>query len=494
MNTNLRRNTRLGLVWLIGLLALVGLMFGLVACNGATEAPTETQVATTEPAEVPGETPLVTTEVDSGTTGDQPPASPETPAGYTDYGAFQGALLEAIVNRDYASLQSLMGDPFVIAGWQSEGRELQPAQAIDELRANYLLPTGYVYYELNENLTELLGGMDPLTMWGPDVNAVGAVRFTGWGADGSSEAIVIIAQRDDGTYYWHAVLLALGGFAMTGPNLSDLATVEGLIMASLSNTAASDYDSLGLIISDAFSVCGHNAGCGGRNHDEAITFIRDLLPPTGAVQFTPPGTDLAATLGINQQTLDLAHSTIHSSGWGANGKSEVLLMIDQKADGTYFLQTMIVSNAGFVLENKAGALLTVRNGLWTALQNHDYVTLESLMDGGLAIVGDPTGLYPKSAAVTALKDTYLLSSSTVTFIDDAGYNAILGTWSGTYSDLLGYHIRDCCGSAVKVVFALRIGGWGPAGADEAIMIIIEKPANNYMGSEFKWYGFLEGPF
>ena len=56
-------------------------------------------------------------------------------------------------------------------------------------------------------------GIDPLTIWSPDVQPVAVVGVGGWGESGQGEAILIVAHTPDGTYYWYGLLAAPDGFA-----------------------------------------------------------------------------------------------------------------------------------------------------------------------------------------------------------------------------------------------------------------------------------------
>lgn len=140
-------------------------------------------------------------------------ATPVESAVYTALGPFQEDLLEGItINRDYGLLQSLMGDSFAIGYWQSEGVTLSPAEASLELEATLLPPQAFVAYTLTGDLSSLLDGIDPLSVFGPDIGAVRAIHSTGWGVDGEGEAMLVIAQRPEGTYYWHGIIYAGSGF------------------------------------------------------------------------------------------------------------------------------------------------------------------------------------------------------------------------------------------------------------------------------------------
>lgn len=203
---------------------LAVLMLAALACNTPTTQPTQSSAVTLPP---PTATVAEAAEEEQPPPTEEPPTqeedspepptdAPETepspsPGSPVSYQAFHDSLLDALTRRDYDSMQAKMGDPFIFALWRSESYETSPAEAIVQLRENYLPPEAYIDYYLGEDLKALLG-TDPLTMWGPDVEVSGAVRFTGWGKDGETEALIIIARRPDGMYYWRAVLLAPGGF------------------------------------------------------------------------------------------------------------------------------------------------------------------------------------------------------------------------------------------------------------------------------------------
>jgi hypothetical protein len=172
--------------FLVSILLLAAL--ALSACAQATPAPT---VLPTE----------------------EPPV--ETTAPGADLESFVIQLIEALDAKDFDRLQALMGDPFIFGFWLGEGVSYSPAQAAEQLRTNYLGPDTDVVVDRDANLSEILGGADPQTIAGP-VNIAEAFFVDGWGLTGNDEAIVFIAQRDDGSYYWHSVLIAGGGFSAFG--------------------------------------------------------------------------------------------------------------------------------------------------------------------------------------------------------------------------------------------------------------------------------------
>ncbi len=135
---------------------------------------------------------------------------------YATLASFEIALMDAITTHNYDWIRNAMTDPFSIAGWQSDGSPLPFNEALDQLRTTYLPLESNVAFVLGADLATLLDGTDPLTLWGPDVNAASALYSIGWGADGQGEALVIIVELllDDGTPYWawHAILYTPGGF------------------------------------------------------------------------------------------------------------------------------------------------------------------------------------------------------------------------------------------------------------------------------------------
>jgi hypothetical protein len=128
--------------------------------------------------------------------------------------AFAAWLKETIAARDYAQMETLMSDPFAIARWRSEGQFYAPEQAVEQLRNNYLGTDTHVNYP-ERDITVLLGETDPFALFGPEVHIVRILFASGWGLGGDDEALLYIAQASDGTYRWHGILTAAGGFGQS---------------------------------------------------------------------------------------------------------------------------------------------------------------------------------------------------------------------------------------------------------------------------------------
>ena len=104
-----------------------------------------------------------------------------------------------------------MGDSLMIAYWLSEGTINTPDQAIEQLQLNLLNSSTPIVADESKDLTALLG-MDPVTIAGPDVTEVSPLFVSGFGPEGSDEAILFTARNPDGGWYWYGLLFARNGF------------------------------------------------------------------------------------------------------------------------------------------------------------------------------------------------------------------------------------------------------------------------------------------
>lgn len=125
---------------------------------------------------------------------------------------FSDQLMLAIIQQDASKMQQMMGNPFMLADGQSAARELPAPVAILKVRDSYFTQNSAAAFHPHQDLTTLLGGQDPLALWGPTVKATAAIYTTGLGGSGHDEALLIIAQKADGARYWLGLLVALGGF------------------------------------------------------------------------------------------------------------------------------------------------------------------------------------------------------------------------------------------------------------------------------------------
>lgn len=135
---------------------------------------------------------------------------PQSGMDRTDLKSFKLGLIAALSDgeRSEETLMPLMNDPFIWAGWQSEGVELAPEEAITKV--GEVLPTPLeISSDASPTYTELLDGQDPQEIFPTGVDFI---YMTTWGADGAGEAILIIGQNAEGLYTWAGVLNAPTGF------------------------------------------------------------------------------------------------------------------------------------------------------------------------------------------------------------------------------------------------------------------------------------------
>jgi LysM repeat protein len=110
------------------------------------------------------------------------------------------AVKAALESKDYPTLQAAMPeDNFVIGFYLSEGQSLTPAQAIEEMRLNYLGP-GAVKVDTNKDALRLLGDR---ASFGATVRAV--IFSTGWGQRAKDDGFLIF-EEIEGHIYWSAML------------------------------------------------------------------------------------------------------------------------------------------------------------------------------------------------------------------------------------------------------------------------------------------------
>jgi len=142
-----------------------------------------------------------------------PPAPPATPAP-ADPAAFAAQVRQAVKAKDFVAMRGLMDDNlFVIAFWPGNSLPPMPADdAIGQLRNLHMTGGPITFPEPDAPLSEMLDGQDPLHVFLSDVTVVDVLYSRGWGAQGTGEAMIFIAQRPDGSYWWYSIIIAPTGF------------------------------------------------------------------------------------------------------------------------------------------------------------------------------------------------------------------------------------------------------------------------------------------
>jgi len=135
---------------------------------------------------------------------------------------FNQQLVDGLNARNYDLLRVMMDDSFMLVSWRSQGTTYQVEPAIQQLQTNFLDSNTIIVADPSKNLIELLGGVDPVSILGPDLGPVSPLFISGLGVDGKDEAVLYVGTLSDGSLYWHGLLFAKGGFAqtipVTGPN------------------------------------------------------------------------------------------------------------------------------------------------------------------------------------------------------------------------------------------------------------------------------------
>ena len=122
---------------------------------------------------------------------------------------FELDVMNAIVNADFEAMKGYMlpGENFFIGGWQAGASTHTPDSAVQTFVDNGWM-AGSIQFDPNRDISELLGS-NPADFFSSGVNFI---YGSGFGMDGSGEAIIIIDSTDDGVLYWSGILLALSGF------------------------------------------------------------------------------------------------------------------------------------------------------------------------------------------------------------------------------------------------------------------------------------------
>jgi hypothetical protein len=391
--------------------------------------------------------------------------------------------MQAVVERDGQTMMQAMGDPFTIAGWQAEGAERKPNDAVDQLLTRYMAAgTTITFGQPQTNLTELLGGTDPLTMWGPNVEAVSALYSAGWGPEGKDEAILIVAQRPDGSFYWHSLLYASSGFAPSAP-ADPRAFQEALVNALTASPR--DYAYLQTFMGDSFSISGWRAQGSDWSPAEAVEQLRTIWQPASSSTSYNLSANISAILDNADPYAMFPGSVsfIYSQGWGPEGKDEAVLIISQRADGTYAWSGVLIAKngfspgggeytgPGFTTNDLATFQATLIEALYAVPR--DYAWLQTFMDSQffLSLTTGLGGPMSAAEAVEGLRTDWLPLSAEFSYQSDVDAASVYG--------------HDPKEGFPNVVADFFSQGWGPQGEGEAIVLIGQREDGTYY-----WFGII----
>ncbi|NDJ53550.1 MAG: hypothetical protein GYB68_10760 [Chloroflexi bacterium] len=134
----------------------------------------------------------------------------ETGSAMTDLNAFQTRLGNAIQDRDWTTARSLMGEPFYIGYWEDgPALEVDRAEAIDILQVSHIAPEGTIQYFINASpsMGDDIPGQEYFNY------PAGMMAWLGWGIDNSDNAVAVVRQAQDGTFYWESLIASSSNFS-----------------------------------------------------------------------------------------------------------------------------------------------------------------------------------------------------------------------------------------------------------------------------------------
>jgi len=256
-------------------------------------------------------------------------------------------------------------------------------------------------------------GIDPYDFYG-NLSVVDFMLMRGWGADGADEALIVIGQRPDGSYYWHGILLAIGSFDLIGPGVTTLDMFrEHLIQAWM--PATRDLAYLEDVMADPFIVAGVFA----------IHYEAPLPPAEALTRMQADGILQATDPSIVTNDLDAIREQVNYdfdpmppdavdyvwAGQTDDGTQNVILVIGEGADGDYTFASVRLIPVGFKTP-----VDFAREQILEAWRpdTRDLTALESLMLDPFHIGGTVAYIYgpvtPAEAIAQMQTDTVLATS------------------------------------------------------------------------------------
>jgi hypothetical protein len=111
---------------------------------------------------------------------------------FVDLTAFQTNLLQALNTRDPEKLQMWMTEPFLNGTWRGDLSDTSPEDALNLLFTDQLGAETPLTPVKDADLQTLMGGTEPLSIPLSEAGVEDAFLASGWGKDGSDEAILFV--------------------------------------------------------------------------------------------------------------------------------------------------------------------------------------------------------------------------------------------------------------------------------------------------------------
>lgn len=268
-------------------------------------------------------------------------------------------VVRLLSNQDYAPLaQGILSDPFSIGYWMSEGAGFSADELVDEL-ATRLTPGNAAPFSITFDLAQFPiaeDGFEWIDMFGPD--SVSVAYSTGWGEDGTHEAMLYFKQDDCGGYMWYRMMYSWIGFEpiAVGPpaGCSSFASILDFETALIDTLDARAFDMLifnGML--DNPSGIGYYLSEGGEYapNDLVDQLALNLLPAGNGALFNatndssefPPDGGYPWFDWMGPESIAM----IYTTGWGDDGNGEAFLYLKEDSCGGIIWHATLYSGFGF---------------------------------------------------------------------------------------------------------------------------------------------------
>lgn len=284
-----------------------------------------------------------------------------TPDPKLNLDVFMEVLIESLENRDYVTLEQLIGTPFSLATVGSGSSSLPAAEVVKRLESKLLPEANTPVFLPDADLAPILGDKAPTSM-GPALEVVRILYSQGWGEDGKGEAVLYVSKLPDNTFAWYGMAIAREGFNATAEeeteeteavetavemDRTDLESFKQGLIAALSSLERTDETLLPLM-NDPFIWSAWKSEGVELPLEEALPSLNEYLPAPDAIVYNAE-TDIAGLLeGQDPQAVFPAGvDFMHIEAWGADAAGEAILIIGQGEDGLYHWAGVLNAPIGF---------------------------------------------------------------------------------------------------------------------------------------------------
>jgi hypothetical protein len=260
---------------------------------------------------------------------------------------FAQDVASAIVRRDYAAMQSAMGERFIIAYWRSEGSELAAGEAIETLRSFFFNQGSDPVTDVGIDLAPLLEGNDPLRIFGPKTNAIKAFHITGLGSNAAGQAIAVIARNPaTGVLYWHGILAGVGD---QPESTTDLDSFSERLKTAIEWR---DFNALRGLMRERFSIVTWNTQLIEVTSEEALQQLSQDKLAVGSSPVVILGTDVTSMLQGKDPLAEWGPTAntvkaVHVMGLGQGSNEEAVLVIGRASTGEFYWHGIMLPVDGY---------------------------------------------------------------------------------------------------------------------------------------------------